>query len=363
MKVEMLDLKAQYKSLKGRINTAIQRVLDDQQFIQGPEVPLLEIALAHELNSLHAVGVSSGTDALLVSMMAAEIGHGDEVITTPYTFFSTAGSIARLGAKPVFVDIDPNTYNIDADKIENAITDRSVAVIPVHLFGQCCEMGRIIDMTDKTTLFVIEDAAQAIGAKYGNLHAGTMGEFGCLSFFPSKNLGAYGDAGMVLVQDNDLAEKIGRLRVHGGGQWIGGNFRMDTLQAAILLVKVSYTKKWIAKRRINAAKYLRGLGGLDIGLPILSDEGNVFHQYVIRVRDNQTRDELLTHMRKREIDCRVYYPTPLHLHQAFGYLGYRKGDFPVAEHAAMTTLAIPIHENLTDEQIDYVIESVKEGLE
>jgi dTDP-4-amino-4,6-dideoxygalactose transaminase len=363
--VPLLDLKAQYATLKDEIRPAIDRVLESQQCINGPEVGQLEREVARYCQAKHCVGVSSGTDALLVAMMALDIGHGDEVITTPYTFFATAGCISRLGAKSVFVDIDPATFNIDPTRIEAAITPRTKAIMPVHLFGQCADMDPILAIAKKHNLPVIEDAAQAIGSEYKGRRAGTMGTFGCFSFFPSKNLGAVGDAGAVTTNDDAFAKRLVRLRGHGAEvkyyhDEVGGNFRLDTIHAAVLSVKLRHLDTWTAARQANAAFYTKAIQANTtlrkvITPPPVVQSRHIFNQYVIRVDD---REGLKDFLKARLIGTEVYYPVPMHLQKCFADLGYRKGDFPHSEQAALTTLAIPIYPELTDAQKQHVVESL-----
>ena len=362
MKVPMLDLKAQFAPLRGEIEQAISRVMDTQGFINGPEVGELECEVAGYLGCRFAVGVSSGTDALLAALMSLDIGPGDEVITTPYTFFATAGSIWRTGARPAFVDIEPDTFNIDASRIEDAITAKTRAIMPVHLFGQIADMDAILNIAGRHNLRVIEDAAQALGAKYGDAPAGSLGDVGCFSFFPSKNLGALGDGGLVTTQDEALADRLHQCRDHGSKpkyfhNWVGGNFRLDTLQAAALLVKLKHLESWHEGRIANAAKYDQHFAGVDgITSPVVRPgRRGIYNQYVIRV---PRRDVLLEHLQEKQIGCAIYYPLSLHEQKCFAEMNHRRGDFPVSEQAAAETIAIPIYPELTDDQIDYVAETV-----
>jgi dTDP-4-amino-4,6-dideoxygalactose transaminase len=366
MKVPLLDLKAQYTAIKQEVLAATTEVYDSQHFILGPKVEALEKEVARYCQCKYAVGVSSGTDALLVSLMAAGIGLGDEVITTPYTFFATVGSIARLGAVPVFVDIEEATYNIAPDLIEDKITDRTKAIIPVHLYGQCCDMDPIVALAREHDLVLIEDAAQAIGAEYKGQRAGSMGKMGCFSFFPSKNLGAFGDGGMVTTSSETLYENLKILRVHGSSpkyyhKFLGGNFRLDALQAAIILVKLPYLDQWTMARQANARRYreLFRHEGLDriIRLPVARDDRHIYNQFVISVPDQ--RDQLRNHLHEAGIGTEIYYPVPMHLQPCFNHHDGKKGDFPRAEQAADKTLALPIYPELTEEQQAFVVETIK----
>jgi dTDP-4-amino-4,6-dideoxygalactose transaminase len=364
MNVPLLDLKAQYATIKSEVDAAIAEVLESQHFILGPKVDQCEKAIAAYSKCSNGIGVSSGSDALLVCLMAENIGPGDEVITTPYTFFATAGAIARLGAKPVFVDIDPATYNLDASQVRSAITKRTRAIIPVHLYGQMADMDPIIRVASEYGLVVIEDAAQAIGAEYQGRRAGSIGHYGCFSFFPSKNLGAAGDGGLVVTNDPVRAEKVKVLRGHGSKpkyyhKVIGGNFRLDAIQAAIVSAKLPYLDGWTAARQRNAKTYTRLLDetGLPIGLPAVVTDRHIFNQYVIRV---SRRDELQAHLQKNGVGTEVYYPVPMHLQECFAYLGHTVGAFPESERAANETLALPIHPELTESQARFVVESIRE---
>ena len=366
MNVPLLDLKAQYATLRAEMIKALEVVLESQHFIMGPAVKELEQKVAQYSGCAAAVGVSSGTDALLCALMTLGIGDGDEVITTPYTFFATAGSIWRAGARPVFVDIDLDTYNIDPAKIERAVTSKTKAILPVHLFGQMADMDPIMAVATKHKLAVIEDAAQAIGASYKGRKAGSIGTVGCFSFFPSKNLGGLGDGGMIVTQDAALGEKLAVCRNHGSKpkyyhKFVGGNFRLDTIQAAGLLVKLRYLDGWSEKRRANAAKYDKLFAGFaPVTTPVIRD-GNVsiFNQYVIRV---PKRNELQAFLKEQGIGTEVYYPLSMHEQECFAALGCKKGDFPVSEKAEASSLALPIYPELTDEQMQYVAAKVKEFL-
>ncbi len=366
MQVPLLDLKAQYATIKDELSPVIEDVMDSQYFIGGPAVQELEGLIAGYSGCKGAVGVSSGTDALVLSLMALGIGAGDEVITTPYTFFATAGSIRRTGAKPVFVDIEPDTFNIDTARIAAAVTDKTRAIVPVHLFGQMADMDPIMEIAEKRDLYVIEDAAQAIGATYKSAKAGSIGTMGCLSFFPSKNLGGLGDGGMVVTQDEELLERLRQGRNHGQNpkyyyKWVGGNFRLDTLQAAGLIVKLRHLDDWSAKRRANAAKYDAIFAEIEpVTTPPVRDYNvSIYNQYVIRV---PRRDELQAFLKDSGIGTAVYYPLSLHEQECFAELGYKRGDFPVSEAAADQTLALPVYPELTDEQIEYTAGKVREFL-
>ena len=369
MNVPLLDLKAQYQTIKAEIDSAVAEVLESQYFILGPKVKECEAAIAEYSGCAHAVGVASGTDALLISLMTEGIGAGDEVITTPYTFFATAGCIARTGAKPVFVDIDPVTYNIDPELIESKITPDTKAIIPVHLYGQMADMDPIMEIAERHDLVVIEDAAQAVGAEYKGRRAGSIGHYGCFSFFPSKNLGGAGDGGMVVTNNADSAEKLAVMRVHGSKpkyhhHVVGGNFRLDALQAAVVNVKLRHLDGWTAGRQANAARYGKlfakaGLADDPVALPQTLTDRHIFNQYVIRV---PRRDELIAHLKEKNVGCAIYYPVPLHLQECFACLGHEQGDLPHSEKAATETLAIPVYPELTDEQAKYVVDCVAEHL-
>ena len=364
--VPLLDLHAQYVAIRPEIDAAIQRVLDTQHFILGPEVQALEKEVAEYAQCAYGIGVSSGSDALLAALMALEIGPGDEVITTPYSFFATAGAVVRLGARPVFVDIDPRTYNIDPAGIERALTPRTRALLPVHLYGQMADMDPILEIARDRSLYVIEDAAQAIGAEYHGRRAGSLGHIGCLSFFPSKNLGAYGDAGMIVTNDAQLAERLYLLRAHGAKpkyyhRLVGGNFRLDALQAAILRAKFKHLDEWTAARQRNAENYRRlfaAAGLADLRLPLDAGYGrHIYNQFVINL---EARDALIAHLKERQIGCEVYYPLPLHLQDCFADLGYRRGDFPASEAAALHILAIPVYPELSAAQQEIVVDVIGE---
>jgi dTDP-4-amino-4,6-dideoxygalactose transaminase len=364
LSVPMLDLHTQYATIKSEVDVAVQQVIDSQHFVNGPDVTALEDELARYCETQHGVGVSSGSDALLLALMALDVGPGDEVITTPYTFFATVGAVVRLGAKPVFVDIDPATFNLDPRGIEAKITRRTRCILPVHLFGQCADMDPILAVARKHHLAVVEDAAQAIGAEYKGRRAGSMGDLGCFSFFPSKNLGCFGDGGAVTTNDAALAEKVRLLRSHGARpkyfhKLVGGNFRLDTLQAAVLLVKLKHLDAWTARRQKHAAFYdqeltVDELDGLVIPPKVVSSR-HIFNQYVLRVAD---RDGLREHLAQQRIGNEIYYPQPMHLQECFAGLGHRKGDFPESEQAALGSVAVPIHPELTMRQRRHVVRTL-----
>ena len=373
MKVPLLDLKEQYKTIKKEVLEAAEEVFESQYFILGPKVSSLEKEIADYCISKHAVGVSSGTDALLISLMAMGIGYQDTVITTPYTFFATAGSIARTGARPIFVDIDPDTYNFSPECLESAIDsmsrtelERLKAVIPVHLYGQCADMAPILEICEKYKLAVIEDADQAIGAEYRGQRAGSMGDFGCFSFFPSKNLGAFGDGGMVTTNSDDFYDKLCTLRAHGSRpkyyhKLIGGNFRLDAFQAAVVSIKLKYLDQWTKARQKNAQNYRSLFKYADledmVQLPFEKENRHIYNQFVIRVKER--RDDLRGFLNDAGIGTEVYYPVPMHLQDCFADLGYKNGDFPEAEHAALHTVALPIYPELSKDQMEYVVEKIK----
>ncbi len=374
MEVPLLDLKAQLDLIRDEVKKAIDHVIESRQYIMGPQVAEFEKTIAAYCGSTFGVGVSSGTDALLISLMALELQTDDLVITTPYSFFATAGVVARLRAVPVFIDIQQDTYNIDPQKLEEWFRTnpkkmaRVKAIIPVHLYGQCADMDPLLDSADEFEIPVIEDAAQAIGAQYpsssGIKKAGAIGTLGCFSFFPSKNLGAMGDGGMVVTNDETLAGKLIKLRNHGASPkyhhaLIGGNFRLDTIQAAILLVKYKHLETWHRKRQGNAAYYDTHLNVDGIRKPAIAykREYHIYNQYVISVPDK--RDDLCAFLKEKKIGHEVYYPVPFHEQTCFQYLGYRRGDFPNSELAAAHTLALPIYPELTREMQDYVIEAIK----
>ncbi|MDZ7767098.1 MAG: DegT/DnrJ/EryC1/StrS family aminotransferase [Melioribacteraceae bacterium] len=383
MKVPLLDLKPQYQSLKKELDDALIKVAESQYFILGPEVSEMEDEFCKFLDCKFAYGVSSGTDALLLALMAIGIEPDDEVILPTYSFFATAGVVARLNAKPVFVDSDPVTFNIDPSKIEEKITQKTKAIIPVHLYGQSADMQPIMEIAEKHDLYVIEDGAQAISSQYKDgKAAGTIGHIGCFSFFPSKNLGCFGDGGLVTTNDEDLAYKLKIMRVHGGDpkyvhKVIGGNFRIDALQAAVLKVKLPHLNDWSEERRKNAELYTslfieKGLAD-EVGRVEYDDNNSlllpkavyksdelqnyhIYNQYVVRVKQ---RDELKDFLNENSIGCEIYYPIPFHQQECFSYLNHSKGDFPVAEECAEHSLALPIYPELSDEQITYVVDTIE----
>ncbi len=403
--VPLLDLDAQYRTIQDEVKEAVNEVLESQQFIMGPQVEQLEDQVADYCESPHAVGCASGSDALLLSLMAIDTGPGDYVITTPYTFFATAGAIARLGATPVFLDIDPVTYNIDPDQVRmflegkhplssrfDIAPEQVKAIIPVHLYGQVADMDPLIELADEYGFYVIEDAAQAIGAEYKGRRAGSIGHFGCFSFFPSKNLGGYGDGGMITTADDELAEKLRVLRVHGSKpkyhhKIVGVNSRLDTLQAAILQVKLRYLDDWSDARREKAQRYRKLFEEADLVAPPEANEDpcgdrekrlrdallppkeveadpehggrHVYHQFVIR---SASRDIIQNQLKEADIGHSVYYPVPLHEQECFSHLGYQANDCPASHCASLQTLALPIFPELTDRQQDYVVEQISEAI-
>jgi dTDP-4-amino-4,6-dideoxygalactose transaminase len=365
MQVPLLDLTAQHRAIAGEVQSAVQAVIDEQRFILGPVVEQFEAEVAEYLRLPHAIGCASGTDAILLSLRALDVGPGDEVVTTPFTFFATAGAIHNVGARPIFADIQPDTFNLDPAAAEAAITERTRAVMPVHLFGQMAEMGAF------RSLGIVEDAAQAIRARQRTaagewITTGTLGDTGTLSFFPSKNLGGFGDGGMVVTTRDDLAERLRRLRVHGGRQMyhheeVGYNSRLDALQAAVLSAKLPYLEEWSAARRANARFYDEALAEVpEVVTPVVRPENeSIFNQYTIRVQDGR-RDALAEFLKQRGIGSSVYYPVPLHRQQCFDYLGCREGEFPESELAAREVLSLPIYPELTEAQLEHVAFSVRE---
>ncbi len=386
MNIPTLDLKAQYLTIKQEIDQKILEMISTQRFILGPEVEALEKEMADYCGTKHAVGVSSGSDALLASLMAYEVDEGDGVITTPFTFFATAGAITRLKAKPVFCDIDRESYNLSPERLAELLEekvekqgDKTIkGIIPIHLYGQCAEMKPIMDLAQKHDLFVLEDAAQAVGSEYimpeGTKRACSLGDVGMLSFFPSKNLSAFGDGGMILTDNGEMAEKLKLLRIHGSKnkyfyEIIGGNFRLDALQAGILRVKLCHLDEWLEKRREKACYYDKrfeesGLvenDSVQPPKPLFKDSGlknyHTYHQYVVRVNN---RNDLQTYLKEKGVSTAIYYPLPLHLQKCFAYLGYTEGDFPESEKATREVLALPIYPELTAEQQDYIVSTIQE---
>lgn len=368
MKVPLLDLKPQYEQIRAEVEPAILELCKSQAFILGPKVQECEAAIAAYCGAAHGVGMTSGSDALIVALMTEDIGPDDEVITTPYTFFATVGAISRVGAKPVFVDIDPVTFNLDASKLAAAVTPKTKAIIPVHLYGQMADMDAVMAVAKAHHLIVIEDAAQAIGSEWNGKRAGSIGDYGCFSFFPSKNLGCFGDGGMLTMQDPAKAKKAVILRNHGSEpkyyhRLIGGNFRLDALQAVVVTIKLKYLDGWTAARQANAARYekLFAQTGVvksgQVALPVATTNRHIYNQFILRAKN---RDGLLAHLRSREIGTEIYYPVPLHLQNCFRSLGHREGDFPESERAAKETLALPIYPDLTDEMAQTVVGTVAE---
>ncbi len=365
MNVPLLDLRAQYESLRDPLLSAVIRVMDSQRFILSKEVEALEQEIAQYSNTKLAIGCASGSDALLLALMALNVKAGDEVITTPFTFFATAGAIARIGARPVFVDIDPLAYNIDGALVEAAITPRTRAIMPVHLYGQCADMTPLLELGERHNIPIIEDAAQAIGAEDAGRRAGSMGRVGCFSFYPTKNLGGAGDGGMLTTNDDELARRLKLLRVHGGEteyrhSEVGINSRLDELQAAVLRVKLAWLDDWSDRRRENAERYekifLESALDFEVVRPFVrKNVRHIFHQYIVRVPTH--RDQLIEHLAKHGIGTGIYYPVPLHLQRCFDYLGYKEGDFPVAERAARETIALPIYPELSEAQQRHVVET------
>jgi len=378
-KVPLLDLQAQYETIRDEVRRAVDEVFNSQHFVLGAEVQALEEEIARYSQTKFAIGCASGSDALLLALMSCGVGAEDEVITTPFSFFATAGAIARLGARPVFVDIEGRTFNLDPSLASAAITERTRAIMPVHLYGQCAEMGPLMEISRRTAdedvgfpIPIIEDAAQAIGAEDRGRRAGSMGAIGCFSFYPSKNLGGAGDGGMLVTNDLEHARRLHMLRVHGEEmkyhhKVIGINSRLDALQAAVLRAKLPHLEEWTTGRQRKAQQY--ELMFADAGLSeqievpfVRTNARHIFHQFVIRVRDGR-RDALREHLREHGVGTDVYYPVPLHLQECFAYLGYQEGDFPVAERAAKETLALPVYPELTDEQQDYVVNTIAQFFE
>ena len=366
MNVPLLNLQAQYAALRDQLQLAVAKVFESQQFVLGSEVADLEAEIAAYCQTTEAVGCASGSDALLLAFMALDIRAGDEVITSPFTFFATGSAITRHRARPVFVDIEPHTYNINASKLSAAITSRTRAIMPVHLYGQCADMDPILEVAQAKGVPVIEDAAQAIGAEQQGRRAGSMGLAGCFSFYPTKNLGGAGDGGMVTTSDREFGLRLKRLRTHGGfteyeHEEVGVNSRLDALQAAVLRVKLPYLDQWSNTRAAKAAIYSELLHVADLSFAVSppfvqADNRHIFHQYVIRVPDH--RDALMEHLKANNIGTKIYYPIPLHLQQCFEFLGYKKGDFPEAEKAALETLALPMFPEITRAEQEYVIGTI-----
>jgi len=369
--VPLIDLVEQYETLRDEIHEAVNRVLATQRFILGDEVTEFEQEVAAYCDARHAIGCASGTDALILALTALDIGPGDEVITSPYTFFATASAIHRVGARPVFVDIDPQTFNLHPDAVAAAIGNATKAIMPVHLFGRCADMESLWRLAVRHGLAIVEDAAQAIGSTYRGRHAGVLGTIGCFSFFPTKNLGGAGDGGMLTTDDPDLAARLRRLRVHGdAGRYehieVGLNSRLDALQAAVLRVKLRHLESWTAARRENAARYRQlfapAIPGGAVELPADCDDGrHVYNQFCIRVADGQ-RDAVLQGLQQRQIGCAIYYPKPLHLQHCFQFLGGRPGEFPEAERAAAETIALPIYAELGAARQERVVQAVVESV-
>lgn len=361
--VPLLDLKRQYVAIKTEIDEAIVKVVANTQFILGPEVKTFEESVASYCKTKFAIGVASGTDALLISLRACGVGPGDEVIIPTFSFFATASAVHNLGAKPIFVDINPETYNLDPDLIQEKITKKTKVIMPVHLFGQSCDMDPILDLAKKYNLKVVEDAAQALGAEYKNKKTGSVSDLGCFSFFPSKNLGGMGDGGMVVTSNPELAEKVKLLRTHGAKQKyyhdiVGYNSRLDTIQAAVLNVKLKYLDSWSKKRRENAQIYNQQLKGCEITLPKAESYNyHIYNQYTIAVKN---RDELKDFLKQKGVGCEVYYPVPLHLQECFSYLGYKKGSCPISEKKASAVISLPVFPELTEKEQECVISAIKQ---
>jgi dTDP-4-amino-4,6-dideoxygalactose transaminase len=368
MKVPLIDLKAQYASIRDDVRAAVDRVFESQHFVMGPEVAALEAEVAVYCQTKEAIGCASGSDALLLALMALDVGPDDEVITSPFSFFATASAIARLGARPVFVDIDPRTYNLNVDQLTAAISARTRVVLPVHLYGQCADMDQLLAICKERDLVLIEDAAQAIGAEDRGRRAGSMGLAGCFSFYPSKNLGAAGDAGIITTSDAGFAGRVRRLRVHGGlteyqHVEVGLNSRIDALQAVVLRAKLPHLDGWSNARAQKAQRYSHLLEGAKLTFRldppyVKPDSRHIFHQYVVRVPDH--RDALMEHLQAHGVATKIYYPIPLHMQECFKFLGYREGEFPEAEKAARETFALPLFPELTGEQQEYVVKTIQD---
>lgn len=360
-RVPLLDLGRQYAPLKAELDKAVLDVLAHGRFINGPEVALFEKASAEYVGARHAIGVASGTDALLLALRALGVGPGDEVVVPTFTFFATAGVVSNLGARPVFVDVQADTYNIDPGAVEHAITPKTKAIMPVHLFGQCADLAALLKIAEKHGLPVVEDAAQSLSARVGTRAAGTWGQIGCYSFFPTKNLGCLGDGGLIVTDDDRLGALLRKLKAHGAEpkyyhQLVGYNSRLDTIHAAALLVKLPHLDTWTRKRRENAARYDRLLSGVNVERPVDSGLGyHIYNQYTIAL---DHRDGLRTHLKQRNIGHEVYYPVPLHLQPCFANLGYKQGDFPVSERAALRVCSLPIFPEVTALEQEYVAQAV-----
>ena len=369
MNVPLLDLQSQYALLRDELRQAVERVMDSQRFVLGDEGRRLEASIAEYVHAKHAIACASGSDAVLLALMALDVTAGDEVITTPFTFFATAAAISRLGARPVFVDIDPATYNLDASRVADALTSRTKVILPVHLYGQCADMDPLLALSSRVP--IVEDAAQAIGATDcatgPKRQAGAMGAIGCFSFYPTKNLGGAGDGGMLTTNDDSLAQRLRRLRTHGGANEyehseVGINSRLDELQAAVLNVKLPHLDKWSDERARKAAAYSEMLNNARLSFEVITPvirngARHIFHQYVIRVP--QHRDALMEHLKSHGVGTKVYYPIPLHRQECFAYLGYEEGDFPESERAARETLALPVYPELTEAQQSHVVDAIK----
>jgi dTDP-4-amino-4,6-dideoxygalactose transaminase len=377
MKIPALDMKAQLAPIRREIDQAIARVLDHGGFVLGKEVEKFEKDICLYSGSKYSIGVSNGTDAIVLALEALGIKRGDRVLCPAFTYFATVGAVASIGAIPVFIDIDPQTYCIDPESIKSYLHQTPKAIIPVHIYGQCADMDSILAAADKFNLKVIEDTAQAFGAVYKNKkaglpvrQAGTMGDCGTVSFFPGKNLGACGDAGMVLARDESVADILRQLRNQGTAVsdkykhiYPGHNNRLDSIQAAILVVKLKYMDTWNRKRAENAAYYNGQLAALELITPYVPDTNtHIYHQYMVRAKNNESRDHIMNHLKEKGIDSRVFYPIPLHLQPCFSYLGYKRGDFPESEKAAEEIFSLPVYPELTKSEMDYVVDSVKEGL-
>ncbi len=370
--VPFIDLTAQYRTIRSDVREAVEQVFESQAFVLGEAVERLEADIAAYCDSRYAVGCASGTDALILSLLAAGVEPGDEVITSPFTFFATAGAIHRVGARPVFVDIEPHSFNLCPNHVEQAVTDRTRAIMPVHLFGQCAEMEPLWRIATRHKIPIIEDACQAIGAEYRGRRAGVLGTVGCFSFFPTKNLGGAGDGGMVVTDDTEIADRLRRLRVHGdlGGYnhaEVGFNSRLDALQAAVLSVKLKHLDNWSAARRTNAKRYQELFREHNVRSGIeepatLPDRRHVFNQFTIRIRGGR-RDEVMQFLRQSGIGCAVYYPIPLHLQTCFAHLGYREGDFPESERACREVLSLPIYAELPEEHQQRVVRKLAEAVQ